>query len=80
MWVEPIRALHPYARGGVPFLSRSIPEKERRGGRVDLNAAPREQIPPPDSGRLMRSGRRATRAGGSVGEGRYPVTEEAACA
>jgi hypothetical protein len=75
MWVEPIRAIQPYARGGVPFLSRSVPEKERRGGRVHLNAARREQILTADSGRLVRSGRRASRAGGSVMEERHPVTK-----
>src|ERR1035438_962690 len=37
--------LQPHARRGVPFPSRSVQEKERRGGRADLNAAPREQIP-----------------------------------
>jgi hypothetical protein len=62
-------ALQTNVRSRVPFPSRRIPEKERRGGRVDLNAARGQQIPTAVSGRLMRSGRRASRAGGSVREG-----------
>src|ERR1035438_2203768 len=52
----------PTLTDGVPFLWRSVPEKERRGGRVDFNVAPREQIPTAVSGRLMRSGRQIGRA------------------
>ena len=59
----------------LPCPSRSVPEKERRGGRVDLNAARREQVLTAVSGRLMRLGRRASKAGGSVREGQHPVTD-----
>ena len=68
-WIHfPAPLAHPLDDGTAVTLER------------DLNAARREQILTADSGRLMRPGRRASKAGGSVREGRHPVTGEAACA
>ena len=79
MLLQPDRSRRvPAEHGGAPFPSRGVPEKERRGGRADLTAARRCGYPPRATGRLTRSGRRALRAGGSVREGRHPVTREAA--
>src|ERR1039457_6907944 len=60
------------------FFRGVSPRRSGAAGESILPPRRGSRYPPPDSARLVRSGRRALRTGGSVREGRHPVTGQAA--